>query len=90
MAKSESDKLEMMIAHGFEEVRERFNAVDKGFDAVDKRFDAVDRRFNAIEGRLATVEEGQNALRSDVRAVLADHSKRITALERRQGSGRRE
>ena len=49
------------------QMNERFETVDKRLDKMDGRLDKMDERFDAVETRLGNLEEGQAAIRKDIK-----------------------
>ena len=64
-----NEDLARMIAGGFNEMHEKF-------DAIDKRFEDVDKRFDNIEATMATKSDIQR-----IEARLDNHEDRIVVLE---------
>ena len=49
------------------QMNERFETVDKRLDKMDGRLDKMDERFDAVETRLGNLEQGQAAIREDIK-----------------------
>jgi len=49
------------------QMNERFETVDKRLDKMDGRLDKMDERFDAVETRLGNLEQGQAAIRKDIK-----------------------
>ena len=49
------------------QMNERFETVDKRLDKMDGRLDKMDERFDAVETRLGNLEQGQAAVREDIK-----------------------
>lgn len=49
------------------QMNERFETVDKRLDKMDGRLDKMDERFDAVETRLGNLEQGQAAVRKDIK-----------------------
>lgn len=49
------------------QMNERFETVDKRLDKMDGRLDKMDERFDAAETRLGNLEQGQTAIRKDIK-----------------------
>ena len=49
------------------QMNERFETVDKRLDKMDGRLDKLDERFDAVETRLGNLEQGQAAIRKDIK-----------------------
>lgn len=49
------------------QMNERFETVDKRLDKMDGRLDKMDERFDAVETRLGNLEQGQTAIREDIK-----------------------
>lgn len=49
------------------QMNERFETVDKRLDKMDGHLDKMDERFDAVETRLGNLEEGQAAIRKDIK-----------------------
>lgn len=49
------------------QMNERFETVDKRLDKMDSRLDKMDERFDAVETRLGNLEQGQAAVRKDIK-----------------------
>ena len=49
------------------QMNERFETVDKRLDKMDGRLDKMDERFDAVETHLGNLEQGQAAVREDIK-----------------------
>ena len=49
------------------QMNERFETVDKRLDKMDGRLDKMDEQFDAVETRLGNLEQGQAAIRKDIK-----------------------
>ena len=49
------------------QMNERFETVDKRLDKMDGRLDKMDERFDAVETHLGNLEQGQAAVRDDIK-----------------------
>ena len=49
------------------QMNERFETVDKRLDKMDGHLDKMDERFDAVETRLGNLEQGQAAIRKDIK-----------------------
>ena len=49
------------------QMNERFETVDKRLDKMDGRLDKMDERFDAVDTRIGNLEQGQAAIRKDIK-----------------------
>ncbi len=63
-------------------VGSRFDKVDAGFEKVDVRFDKIDEKLADHDMELSEIRQQLDRIEN---SILAEHARRIEALERKVG-----